>query len=143
MSWNCLEGNNTVRARKKHRCDVCSETINPGDMHVTRSGACDEGLYRMHMHLECEDHSSDWDSGDWESHSPGDISRKEVQESQQKPPAMNHYEAKRSTARKNHRCDMCKGKILAGQTYERSWSREGNETTTIRTCNQCLTKGDK
>lgn len=85
MSWTCLEGNATSKARKKHRCDVCGQRINPGDQQVTRSGVeSGEGFYRMHMHPECEEYSRDWDNGDWESHSPGDISREEILAANQK-----------------------------------------------------------
>lgn len=85
MSWTCLEGNRTCKARKWHRCMVCDKAIEPGDIQVTRSGVDEEGFIRMHMHPECEEYSRDWDNGDWETHSPGDISREEIQQSQQKP----------------------------------------------------------
>lgn len=85
MSWTCLEGNRTIKAKKKHRCDVCDEVIIPGDTQVTRTGVSIDGFYRMHMHPECEEYSRDWDNGDWETHSPGDISREEIQQSKQKP----------------------------------------------------------
>lgn len=47
------------------------------------------------------------------------------------------------TARKKHKCDQCGSKIKGGQKYERSWSLSDDEATTIKTCNNCLTKGVK
>lgn len=79
MSWVTMSENKTCKARKKHRCDVCDEAINPGETQVTRSGVQErEGWYTMHMHPICEEYSRKWDSMQWECHSPGDVTYKEV-----------------------------------------------------------------
>jgi len=58
---------------------VCGEAINKGEKQITRTGVeSGEGFCRMHFHLECEEYSRDWDNMDWESHTSGAISRKEV-----------------------------------------------------------------
>jgi predicted nucleic acid-binding Zn-ribbon protein len=42
-----------IKARKAHRCDLCGEAINSGDIQDVRSGLSDDGWYTMHMHPEC------------------------------------------------------------------------------------------
>ena len=49
----CLSNKEGVKARKDYRCDLCGETINKGELYVSRTGACDDGMWTMHMHPEC------------------------------------------------------------------------------------------
>jgi hypothetical protein len=46
---------NGVRAKKRHRCVMCGDIINPGDLYDARAGANygDDCVWTMHMHPEC------------------------------------------------------------------------------------------
>ncbi len=71
MSWTCTSGNKTSKARKRHRCAVCTTIIQSGETQITRTGIMSgEGFHTMHMHPECEEYSRDWKNDDWESFCP-------------------------------------------------------------------------
>lgn len=48
-----LSSKNGVRARKTYRCVLCGARIEQGSLYDRRSGACDDGMWTMHMHPEC------------------------------------------------------------------------------------------
>ena len=48
-----LSSKEGVRARKNHRCVLCTERIAAGDLYDVRKGAADDGMWTMHMHPEC------------------------------------------------------------------------------------------
>jgi len=48
-----LSEKNGVKARKKHRCCLCGEVINAGDLYDIRKGVNDGDMWSMHMHQEC------------------------------------------------------------------------------------------
>ena len=61
------------RARKHYDCFVCARTILPGTRHVCRSGiVTGVGRVSLRLHRQCDDYTSDWDQGDWETFSEGD-----------------------------------------------------------------------
>lgn len=69
----------SIIARKRHICRVCGTGIDAGERcHAYRGVESGEGFYSLHFHAECWDYSRDWDACDWESHSPGNVSRDEV-----------------------------------------------------------------
>lgn len=73
MSWVHLE-DKIVTASKPHRCYLCDRTIAKGERYLRRSGIEEgEGYITAKMHLECEEHTRDWDDGDWEAFSRGDL----------------------------------------------------------------------
>jgi hypothetical protein len=79
VSWTCVQGNKTSKARKRHRCIVCDSLIESGETQVTRVGIqSGEGFLTMHMHPECEEFSTDWTDDDWESYMPGSCTRAEI-----------------------------------------------------------------
>ncbi len=71
-----------TKARKSHECRICGQRIAKGEMHVAWSGLDTEngGWCRLHMHLDCEEYSREWDADDWSCCGPGDVSRAEVRE---------------------------------------------------------------
>lgn len=71
MSWHHVE-DTTPRARKPHRCYVCGDPILVGEKHVRRFGYHEEGPISIRMHVECEKKTENWDTFDWESHTPYD-----------------------------------------------------------------------
>lgn len=72
MSWKCLT-NATRKARTPHQCWLCDGTINAGETYVYRAGADDGQMVAMHMHIECEAETQDWEQEDWETFSQGDL----------------------------------------------------------------------
>ena len=56
-----------VKARKKHKCDLCGLRIRSGATHVLREGVEGREHWRMRMHPVCEDATSDVDYVEWES----------------------------------------------------------------------------
>ena len=48
------------------------------------------------------------------------------------------YNAKDVVARKQHKCSECGEDIKAGETYEYLFGKWGGETTTYKTCSDCL-----
>lgn len=73
MSWVHLE-DKIVTARKPHRCYLCDKPIAKGEKYLRRSGIEEgEGHITYKMHSECEEHTRDWDEGDWETFSRGDL----------------------------------------------------------------------
>ncbi len=49
----CLSSKEGAKARKPHRCSLCGERINAGELQDTRTGVCDGRMWTMHMHPEC------------------------------------------------------------------------------------------
>lgn len=73
MSWVHLE-DKTVKARTKHRCYLCGRPIDAGESYLRRSGIVEgKGYLTTKMHADCEELTQDWDQGDWETFSPGDL----------------------------------------------------------------------
>ena len=54
-----------VKARKKHRCVFCQETIDVGSVYAVRTGVND-GFFTMKMHHECRKFADDNWREDWE-----------------------------------------------------------------------------
>lgn len=71
MSWIHLS-ERKQRARKQHKCVLCCEQIEKGEIYVRRSGVYDNEFLTSKMHIECELASRDWDIMDWETFSSGD-----------------------------------------------------------------------
>lgn len=78
MSWTHIK-DEIRKARKAYRCRVCNEVISIGEAHIARTGV-DDGFITFRFHAECEELSSYWDTGDWETIEPGDIKRPNKQE---------------------------------------------------------------
>ena len=73
MSWMHLR-DTQPKARKRHHCLLCGQRIEPGTVHVARSGIQErEGPDTFRMHMICERMISLWlwDDGDWECHDAG------------------------------------------------------------------------
>lgn len=50
----CLSTKDGIKARKRHRCDLCGESITAGELQDVRSGVQPgDGFWYMHMHPEC------------------------------------------------------------------------------------------
>lgn len=66
------------KVRKAHQCRVCGDKIEVGEeCHIYR-GVADDGFYTGYFHDICWDYSRDWDELDWETCSPGSISRNDI-----------------------------------------------------------------
>jgi hypothetical protein len=63
------------KARKVHRCYLCGESIEIGEVHVRRFGFGEDGPSNFRMHAECEVRSNDPDWWDWEASWAGDMPR--------------------------------------------------------------------
>jgi hypothetical protein len=74
MSWRHIEDKDR-KARKPHRCIVCDELINPGEIYRSRSGYGDDGIVTITLHSECEEASRKWSQDQWDSHEPGEFDR--------------------------------------------------------------------
>ncbi len=74
MVWGWLS-DTKPRAKKTSKCFLCGEAIEPGEIHIRRSGINDGRLDMFRMHLECEAETHDWNLMDWESTSEGDMNR--------------------------------------------------------------------
>lgn len=48
-----LSSQNSIRARKQHRCSLCGELIPADTLYDKRSGVDMDGFWNMHMHPEC------------------------------------------------------------------------------------------
>ena len=78
------------KPRSKHLCRVCNEILPVGEKcHIYKGVEQGEGFYTLYFHTECWNHSRDWYESDWDIITPGDVSRKEVQQ----------YEAMKLTTR--------------------------------------------
>lgn len=49
----CLSSTDGVKARKPHRCDLCGERINAGELYDKRSGVDSGDFWTMRVHPEC------------------------------------------------------------------------------------------
>lgn len=67
--------NQTVKCRKKHQCRYCGQRLNIGETAIARSGADNDGMWRIYFHPECEPLTHEWDQVDWETISPGEYKR--------------------------------------------------------------------
>lgn len=73
MSWVHVE-DKLVVARKPHRCYLCGKAIEKGEKYLRRTGILEgEKFATAKMHPPCEEQTEDWDEGDWETFSPGDL----------------------------------------------------------------------
>lgn len=55
-----------TKARKPHRCCLCGDRINVGDIQDTRTGVDCGDIWTMHMHPECHAYeSNDTVDPDW------------------------------------------------------------------------------
>ena len=68
-----------VIPKKMHTCRVCGEIIKSGEQCHLYKGI-EDGFYTIYFHNECWDYSRDWEENDWETCSPGEISRKEIKD---------------------------------------------------------------
>lgn len=69
----CLSQDYNVKARKRHRCALCQEPIEPGDIHHVRKGVNSGDFWTMRIHPECYDYEQqpgivdeDWYEDIWE-----------------------------------------------------------------------------
>lgn len=64
---------------KDHLCRICNEITQKGEECHFYTGVEDvDGFFSLHFHTECWEYSRSWDWWDWETMTPGCISRKEV-----------------------------------------------------------------
>lgn len=69
-------GEKLCKPRKPHRCRLCNERIEIGEPCHRYSGLePGEGYYTIYTHPECLALTKDWDDGDWECCSPGEVVR--------------------------------------------------------------------
>jgi hypothetical protein len=61
-----LSSKENVKARRDYHCDLCGERIKKGDKYSRRTGACDDGMWTMHMHPECELYEQHPGTVDWD-----------------------------------------------------------------------------
>lgn len=66
MAWHHIE-DREVKARKQHRCTLCGLRIRKGAKYIRRRGVDGPEHITMKMHAVCEDATSWWGVGDWES----------------------------------------------------------------------------
>lgn len=71
MAWQHLS-DSRPKARKRHSCYLCCNSIQPGQVYVRRNGVEGREFHSVAMHLECEEQTRDWDYIDWECFTPGD-----------------------------------------------------------------------
>ena len=73
MNWVHLQ-DKTVTARRTHLCYLCGRIIEKGQAYIRRSGIQEgDGYINAKMHIPCEEMTQDWDQGDWDTFSPGDL----------------------------------------------------------------------
>ena len=65
--------------RRSHKCRICGEKIGKGETCYRYVGV-EEGIgfYTLYGHIECWEYSRDWDVDDWETMTPGAVSREEI-----------------------------------------------------------------
>ena len=69
------------KPRKRHQCRVCGTVIEAGEQcHIYKGVEDGEGFYTLYFHPDCWDYSRDWDDMDWDTCSPGAVSRQEIQD---------------------------------------------------------------
>jgi len=49
----CLSSKDGVKARKPHRCCLCGQRIDAGELYDARTGVGDGCMWTMKMHPEC------------------------------------------------------------------------------------------
>ena len=70
--WRHLS-DTTPKARKVHRCFLCCNDIESGEVYRKRIGVDQNGLLVMHCHKGCLDFAdATFELIDWECFSPGD-----------------------------------------------------------------------
>lgn len=70
------------KIRKPHQCHVCGETMSSTAEAVIYKAVDKElGFFTLYFHIECREYSSCWCNDDWETYSPGTITRKDVLDS--------------------------------------------------------------
>ena len=63
------------KARKRHRCYLCGEAIEIGEVHVSEASKIDGDLIASRFHGECLAATKDWQDDDWETFWQGDLKR--------------------------------------------------------------------
>lgn len=68
--------------RTRHQCRICGTWIEIKEPCCRWRGFDSDGPFTSHAHPECYQLTLDmrWDSGDWETHSPGDFERPKKEE---------------------------------------------------------------
>ena len=69
------------KARKRHRCYLCGEPIEVGEVHVSQVSKIEWELVASRFHEECLAFVADWQQDGWETFCEGDLKRpaKEVE----------------------------------------------------------------
>ena len=67
-----------ITSRTRHECRVCGDIIKAGETCQSYTGVGDYGFYTIYSHTDCWEHSRNWHDDDWDSHTPGTISREEI-----------------------------------------------------------------
>ena len=71
--------NHIGHPRKPHQCRVCGDEIPAkAECMIYRGVENGVGFYTSYFHLLCWDYSRDWEDYEWESISPGCVSREEM-----------------------------------------------------------------
>ena len=78
MCWEHIRDEKRKK-RKKATCDICGDTIYPGQTAIARTGSSDGEIITAYMHPECEKLTRKWDEMDWECHTTGDTERPKQQ----------------------------------------------------------------
>lgn len=76
MSDDFVNITEVAKARKRYRCYLCHEPIEPGEPYVRASGKTDGEMYSEANHPECFEKANDPDGDwDWEECFSGDMER--------------------------------------------------------------------
>lgn len=75
MSGQTYFGSATVKARKRHRCYLCGQPIEPGETYVRHSAADYGKAHSWSQHPECDAATIGWDEDDWEYFLSGSMER--------------------------------------------------------------------
>ena len=60
----------TPKARKSRMCDVCTQTIERGEIYHVVESVNEDGFHRFCMHSECDRATACLDAYDWECFEP-------------------------------------------------------------------------
>jgi hypothetical protein len=74
MSWHRMFDRHP-RARKAHKCYLCGQSIEIGEVYLCRVGHYEDEFVWFRMHNECELQTLHWEIEDWEDHEDSQFTR--------------------------------------------------------------------